>query len=209
MENEEVKVTSVGCAECDYKATAKTAAAAKAKVTRHQNEKHDTGEAPGDDLGKRVEDLTKTVENLAAVVALQEKNEEILLKKLNDKEEILAPSAGPGPPCEAYKVHMGEAWVLRKIEGDDRYEPIPAGYILHPRDGTPYLVKEDKPDEFVSNCRSMYTEEYEYKGAKKPTMVEYPIYKAYLCKGHADTLLGKSLESEEGNVTVEQTVFNQ
>lgn len=203
MEEQKESVFTVKCDVCnDFEDTAKTEPAAKAKLTRHINETHN----PAVPLPEEKDGLAKKVEELTAAVAKLTENEGILREKLQKKEAVISPESGPGPACEAYKVHMGEALVLRKIEGDDRYSPVPADLIVRERDGTPFLVKKDaKPNEFTSNCRSMYTEPYIYKGVRKPGQTEYPEYEAHLCKKHANTLLGKSLEGTEGNLTVEQT----
>lgn len=137
-------------------------------------------------------------------------------KKREEAENIIAdrdakelkerdPMSGLGKLCECTKITLSEAWQLPKhvINTPDgrqemRSDKCPEGYQVRKGANGNYIVGlEDKnPDNcaYIPNCRSKYTQEYEYK-MKKPAHFkldqEPPVGKVHLCEKHAKVLLGK------------------
>jgi len=141
---------------------------------------------------------------------LRKQNEELLEKltklqaKSNKQEEALDPKKGPGELCQAWHVSMGEALQ----DGPDErgvYAPLQDGYVdgsdatKYPKrrrydSNRRYIIYPDTTDEeFVPNCESRYTKEYERNIRLKDKVYEsfeWDKAKVLLCKKHADILLG-------------------
>lgn len=149
-------------------------------------------------LEERLNQLTGMVESLSHKSAEDEQVKHELRLRLQKQDEAYHPETGPGPACEAYKVHYGEALQLRMTDEPGIYEPVPVGFRVRQHDMIPFLVKEETPDTaplsqgMVANCRSLYTEEYEYMLPKKPGQAVRQKEKAHLCRKHAKILLGIS-----------------
>lgn len=154
-------------------------------------------------LEDKVKELTNLVETMAAKSQEDEKERKDLISRLEKQDEVINPQGGPGPACEAYKVHLGEALQLRMSDVAGVYEPVPVGFRVREHDMIKFLVKDDTSDNapltegMVSNCRSLYTEEYEYLLPKRPGQLERQKSRAPLCHKHAKILLSK--ESPDGN----------
>lgn len=152
------------------------------------------------ELKRQVEELGKMVEKLTESKQADEAIKEELRIKLESHEASLHPETGPGPACEAFKIHRGEGLQLRMSQEPGVYEPVPNGLKVRQVDSIPFLVKADHPDEkpviegMVANCRSLYTEEYSYLLPKRPGDTARKTDHAHLCRKHAKVLLGISAD---------------
>lgn len=134
-----------------------------------------------------------------------EENEK-LKKQIEEKETAekkkLDPMSGTGEMCEAYKISLGEAWQIRRVQSQDGrsmvMEPTPKGYRVKSGANGYYVVGHEDEDpqkcQYIPNCRSKYTKQYNYY-TKKPANAAFedmpPQKKAYLCEHHAKVLIGK------------------
>lgn len=157
-------------------------------------------------LEEKLNKLTALVDSLGVKSIKDDEEKKELLGRLQKQDEVLNPLSGPGPACEAYKVHYGEALQLRMTEEPGVYEPIPVGMRVRQHDMIPFLVKDDTPDNspfqtgMISNCRSLYTEEYQYLLPKKPGKPAAEKARAHLCRKHAKVLLGISEDHKAGGL---------
>lgn len=110
----------------------------------------------------------EVAEREAKRIADLEEENRILREKNEQNAEQLDPKSGPGPDCEAYKLHLGEA-VRKGVE---------------PRAEIDYT-------NLRSNCESRFTKLYKNVQGKRLTNGEYEHHDVYLCKKHSNILLGK------------------
>lgn len=216
MEEKSGKFTK-SCDQCGELLEAATWPALKANITRHKKAKHAV--APGDTEKGEVKEISagdkkkasleEQVMKLAAqleVLSQRESATAELNKKLQEKleknEAVIHPEHGPGPACEAYKIHKGEALQLQMSNEPGVYNPVPGGFKVRQHDMIPFLVKEETPDGapieegMVSNCKSMYTHPFQYRLPKRPGQVKAETAEAHLCRKHANILLGISEEAK-------------
>lgn len=158
-------------------------------------------------LDKRPEAVTSEG-LLQQLEEVRKKNQELESKwqerELKEKKER-DPMSGPGKPCQAYKITVAESWQLGKevVNMPDgrpemRLKKCPEGYQVRKGTNGYYIVGLDDPkpekNEYISNCRSKYTTEHEYKMRKPATFKidqEPPKGKVHLCEHHAHVLLKK------------------
>lgn len=171
----------------------KTPKKPKGKVTEVTEEAKDKAA-----LESEVSELKELVQTLVEAKEQDEEIKEELRERLEREEESSHPDHGPGPACEAYKIHKGEALQLKMSQEPGVYEPVPSGFKVRNLDGIAILVKAEHPDNtpieegMTANCRSMYTEEYPYLLPKRPGDTTRKKAKAPLCRHHAKVLLGVS-----------------
>lgn len=157
-------------------------------------------------MQEQLKELTGLVTALTDKSKQDDVEKTVLTAKLAAQDEVLHPDQGPGPACEAYKVHMGEALQLRMTEEPGVYEPVPVGMRVRQHDMILFLVKDSTPDNapleegMVSNCRSLYTDEYKYLLPKKPGSDVREKAEAHLCRKHARVLLGISEDQKLGGL---------
>lgn len=164
-----------------------------------------TGTSPSvsRDTSVNTQDLLKQLdEERAKRIAVESKWHE---KEITEKKER-DPMSGPGRICEAPKITLAESWQLGKEifntpdgRQDMRLKKCPEGFQVRPGTNGYYIVglEKGKPEDndYIPNCRSKYTQEYEYK-TKKPAHYtihqEPPKAKIHLCEHHAHVLLDKA-----------------
>lgn len=115
----------------------------------------------------RLQDKESVVKLQQDRIKFLEEKIDLLEGELGHKNAVLEPSSGPGPVCESYKVHKGEALM------DDKG----------------VYVKDDKGN-YISVCKSMYTKKRSYLAPRKPGQSDYPNLEVYLCDKHSEQLLG-------------------
>lgn len=146
--------------------------------------------------------LKQLAEERAARLELEARWNEKEQKEKKERD----PMSGTGKLCQAYKITVAEAWQLGKEvintpdgRQDMRLKKCPEGYQVRRGTNGYYIVGTENPDpeknEYIPNCRSKYTQEYEYK-MKKPAHFkledEPPKAKIHLCEHHAHILLNKA-----------------
>lgn len=157
-------------------------------------------------LQDQVAKMANLVETLTQTKEEDEKIKAHLRAQVEQNAETINPQMGPGPACEAYRVHHGEALQLTMSQTPGVYNPVPSGFKVRELDGMQFLIKVDHPDNapifdgMTANCRSMYTEEYEYFMPKRPGQMTQEKAKAHLCRGHAKTLLGVSADQKASGI---------